>query len=101
MLLSLLSIVAYSGFSGVTAADGSEHVVTEGPAAHVSGAVDLKPLEMYVAADTLDATPGQARGATRNNSRPAENFDRYVYWHKTRHEGIAATTAVGLRVCPE
>lgn len=101
MLLSLLSMVAYGEFSGVPGADGGEHALTEESAATVSGVAGSVPPGIYVVAGGLDAASGQTGRATRNSSRPAENFDRYVYWHKTRHEGIAATTAAGLRVCPE
>lgn len=81
-------------------ADGDEHGLTESVAA-VSGVAGSAPPGIYVAAGGPDASSGQTGRGTRNNSHPAEDFDRYVYWHKTRHEGIAATTAAGLRVCPE
>ena len=99
VLLSLLSIVAYSGFSD--ALSGSGQPLFEMPA---SPAVAASPpsLNTPVGTIALDASSGRpAPGSTRNDDQLAGNLSTYVFLHKTWNESISAPTTAGVSVCSE
>jgi len=99
VLLCLLSIVAYSGFSG--SLTGSRQPRFEMPAAP-SVAATLPSLNTSAGLVALDAASGRpAPGSTRNDDQLAENLSAYVFLHKTWNESVSAPTAGGVSVCSE
>jgi hypothetical protein len=98
-LLSLLPIPTYSGFPGSLGGDG--RAPPEASASQSSGAA-ATPLKVYVAAGVPSASPAlRAAVPQHNDSQPPENFAMYIYWHRTRNEGIAAPTAAKANTCPQ
>lgn len=99
VLLSLLSITTYSGFPG--SLDGDGRAPPEASASQSIGAAST-PLKAYVAATVLNASPAVRTVVSKHNDgQLSENFAIYVYWHRTRNEGIPATTAVEANTCPQ
>lgn len=99
VLLFLLSITTYSGFPGSLGEGG--RAPPEAPASQSSGAAPT-PVKAYVAASVLNASPAVRTAVSQHNdSQSSENFAIYVYWHRTRDEGIAAPTAAEASTCPQ
>jgi hypothetical protein len=99
VLLSLLSIVAYSGFSD--ALSGSGQPLIEMPASP-SIAATPPSLNTPVGAIALDASSGRlAPDSTGNDNNQTTDLSAYVFLHKTRNDRIPAPTTAGLRVCSE
>jgi hypothetical protein len=99
VLLCLLSIVAYSGFSD--SLSGSGRARFEMPASP-SVAATLPSLNTTVGSVAFDASSGRpAPGATRNDDRLADNVAQYVFLHKTWNESLSAPATGAVSVCPE
>jgi hypothetical protein len=98
MLLSLLSILAYGGFSD--ALSGGGQPLFETPASP-SIAAPSQSLET-VGPVALDVSSGKrALGTPGNDAGLAARLSEYVFLHETRNERIPAKTAAGLSMCPE
>jgi len=99
MLLSLLSILAYSGFSD--AVNGAGQPLSEAPASS-SIAATPRSLETPVGPIALDASSGRrAPGTSGNDAGLAARLSEYVFLHETRNERIPARTTAGSSTCPE
>lgn len=99
VLLSSLSIVAYSGFS--VALSGSVQLPSEMPASP-SIAASPAALNAPVGAIALDASSGRpVLGSTPNDNYLAANLSTYLFFHKTWNENMSAPTPAGLSVCSE
>ena len=99
VLFSLLSIVAYSGFSD--ALSGAGQPLFEAPASS-SIAATPQSLDTPVGPIALDASSGRpAPGSTGNDNRLAAGLSEYVFLHKTRNERIPAKTTAGVNACSE
>ena len=99
VLLSLLSIIAYSGFSD--ALSGAGQPLFEMP---VSPFIAATPPSLHtpVGAIALDGSSGRpVPGSTGNDKNLAANLSEYVYLHETRNEGIPAKATAGVNACSE
>jgi hypothetical protein len=99
VLLSLLSMAAFSGFSGAQRRAGQPlSVMTAAP----SIAATPPSLNTPESAIVLDAPSTRAtQGAARGDSHVAANLSTYVALHKAWDDGIPASAAPGLSVCSE
>jgi hypothetical protein len=96
VLFSLLSIVAYSGFSGVL--NGAGQPLPEGPASP-SIAATPPSLNTPVGPIALDASSGRpAPGSTGNDSDLAAGLSEYLFLHKTWNESLSAPAGTELSV---
>ena len=99
VLLSLLSIVAYSGFSNALSGSGQPPI--EVPASP-SIAPTPQSLNTPVGPIALDASSNRpAPDSTRKDDNLAAGLSEYVYLHRTRDERIPAKTTAGINVCSE
>jgi len=99
VLLSLLSIVAYSGLSG--ALSGSGRPLFELPASPSIAATPPSP-NTPVGPIALDASDrGLAPDSTGNDANLAAGLSEYVFLHKARNEHIPEKTTAGVNVCAE
>lgn len=96
VVLSLLSIVAYSGLSGApTGAGQPPHEMPATP----SIAADPPLLITPVGAIALGASSDEpAPGSTADASYPPVDLSTYVFLHKTWDENFAAAPTAGLNV---
>lgn len=103
VLLSMLSIAAYSGMSDplgqpLSATPASPWVAPGPPSLSTSGAIAADATSGRPRhANKLAAWPVQRSTTDRNNL--AANLSEYVLLHKTRNENVAAHP--GTRACPE
>jgi hypothetical protein len=96
VMLSLLSIVAYSGFSD--ALSGPWQPLSETPAS-LSIAAIPPPLNTPVGAVALNTSSGRpAPGSTGNDNDLAASLSEYVFLHKAWNESLSAPTGAGLGV---
>lgn len=100
VLLSLLSIVAYSGFPDALSGAGQPRSETPASPSIAASPPSQDTLNTPVGALALDASSGrQAPGSTGNDNHRAANLSEYVYLHQTRNERIPAKTTAS--VCSE
>ena len=96
MVLSLLSIVAYSGL--LNAQSGAGQPLLEMPA--TSSIVAAPPSHAApVGIIAFDASSGHpALGSTGNDDNLAAGLAEYVFLHKTSNESLSASTMSGLGI---
>ena len=96
VLLSLLSIATYSGFSG--AQSGAGQLRSETPASPSIAGTPPSP-NTPVGAIALDASSGRpTSGSTGDDNNQAAGLAEYLFLHKTWNETLSAPTTAELNV---
>jgi hypothetical protein len=107
MVLSLLSVAAFSGISD--ALSGAGQRLSEMPASPSIAATAPQAPAGAMAIDASSgnphnrnaSTPMRAPAATNDDRNLAAKLSEYVYLHQTRYEITSAPTAVELNMCTE
>jgi hypothetical protein len=97
VLLSLLSIVGYSGL--LDARSGSGQPLPGIPA---STSIAGIPPTLAAAPIARDTSSGRvAPDSTRDDSYVAADPSMYLFLHRTRHQALSAPVTPGSSTCPE